>query len=437
MASGNKGLSPLRADRRAALGMLAAGGALASLSRPVLAAGGGSGSDAVAADILRSLLERNLLPFWRRVADLPSVEGYHLNIDNLGQWLEPTNRPIIPQARTTWFFARLARSRWSQPGDLALAKRGFDFLTQRMWHHAPGHGGFVWEVAAKDTYLPTRPDKYLNAQAHALLALSEYAIASGSAEALDWARQAASTIEYRLRNPDDTSDYVDFLRADWSQPPPDLPGYTGLLPSVRAYNARFRLLDALTAYYVLERTPAARTQLTGAISLAERALATTPAHYFRATNPAPSTPRVSYATDLQTIHQLRRARAELGLPEPESYRAVLDSVLRWGEDRRSGGIYEEGAPGQPADRLSKFAWMQSEALLGTCDSWVRTGNVTHRAAFWRTLLWIARRQADWAHGEWHNVLIDGVPSGIKEAPFHTVRAVLYALELLQGRSGGR
>ena len=248
MASGNEWPSTPQADRRATLGMLAAGGALTALPRPVLAAMGDSGSDAAAAVILTFLLEGNLLPFWRRVADSPRVEGYQLNIDNSGRWLEPTNRPIIPQARTTWFFSHLARSRWGRPADLATAKRGFDFLTQRMWDHE--HDGFVWEVA-KETYLPTKPDKYLNAQAHALLALSEYAIASGSTDALEWARRAASTIEERLRNPGDTGDYVDFLRSDWSQPPPDVPGYAGLLPSVRAYNARFRLLDALTAYYVL------------------------------------------------------------------------------------------------------------------------------------------------------------------------------------------
>jgi len=64
---------------------------------------------------------------------------------------------------------------------------------------------------------------------------------------------------------------------------------------------------------------------------------------------------------------------------------------------------------------------------------VRTGDAAHRAAFWRTLLWIARHQADWAHGEWHYALGDGAPAEVREAPFHNVRAVLRSLELLEAR----
>jgi N-acylglucosamine 2-epimerase (GlcNAc 2-epimerase) len=416
--------------RRDALGLLAMG-TLALVPNAALAAA--KGSDGAAVVILEKLLEHNLLSFWRQVANLPSVEGYELHIDDAGQWLQPQNRLIIPQARTTWSFARLARSKWGRPADLAIAQHGFDYLTQRMWDRK--YGGFFWEVGWTDQ-LPTKPDKYLNGQAHALLALSEYALTSRSATARVWAERVADAIDDHLSDPGDAGNYVDFRLRDWSAPPPDQPGYNGLLPHVRAYNARFRLLDARTAYYRLVRTNKARDRLSQAVSLAERALVTEPAFYFGATDPAPSVPRVSYATDLQTIHQLRRARTALGLAEPSSYQHVIDSVLRWGEDHDAGGFYEAGNPGQPSDQPFKDAWVQAEGLWGTCDSWVRSGNVAHRAAFWRTLLWIARRQADWAQGEWYYALGDGAPTGTKEAPFHTIRAVLYALELLQGRVHG-
>jgi mannobiose 2-epimerase len=416
--------------RRAALGLLAAG-ALAPVSGSALAAAGGT--DAAAIALLEELLGRNLLSFWRRVADLPSVEGYELNIDASGRWLQPRNRLLIPQARTTWFLARLARSRWGQPSDLALARHGFDYLTQRMWDKA--YGGFFWELGWAN-HLPTKPDKYLNGQAHALLALSEYALASRSVTARTWAKRAADTIEARLGDPDDAGDYLDFRRRDWSAPPPGQPGYSGLLPNVRAYNARFRLLDAFTAHYALERTQNVRGRLERAVGLAETALVTKPAFYFAATLPATGAPRVSYATDLQTTHQLRRARAALGLAEPAFYHSVIDSVLRWGEDRVAGGFYEEGDSGRPADKPLKDAWVQAEGLLATCDSWVRTGDVAHRAAFGRTLNWITQHQADWVRGEWYPVLGHGAPAGTKEAPFHTVRAALHALEMLYERVDG-
>ncbi len=419
----------LRVDRRAALGLVAAG-ALAAAVKPALAGASEGGGDAAAVAVLEALLERNLLPFWRRVLGRSlAVEGYELNVDEAGRWLQPSNRLLIPQARTTWSFAHLARTRWARPGDRATARHGFAYLTRRMWD--PEHGGFFWEVD-QDTHLPVKPDKYLVGQAHALLALSEHALATNSARARAWADRAAAAIDDHLRDPR-AGDYVDFRLRDWSAPPPGVAGYTGLPPEVRSYNARFRLLDALTAYHELARTRRSRARLREAVAIAERGLATEPAHYFRATDPASGEPRVSYATDMQTVHQLRRARALLGLADNPLYERVLDDDLRWGEDRRRGGIYAAGDPGRPADDRVKYGWMQAEALLATCDSWVRTGDVRHRAAFWRTLLWITRRQADWAHGEWRYALGDGAPAEVREAPFHNMRAVLYALELLEAR----
>ena len=242
-----------RVDRRAALGLLAGARWHRPRSRsPALAVE--SGNDAAAAGILEALLERNLLPFWRRVAGPALGRGLRAQHRRRRQSGPPSNRAIIAQARTTWSFSRLARSGWGRPADLALARHGFEYLTRRMWD--PEHGGFFWVVRVGD-HEPIRPDKYLNGQAHALLALSEYALAARSAEARAWAERAADAIDDHLRDVA-AGDYVDFRNRDWSAPPPDRPGYTGLLPGVRAYNARFRLLDALTVYHELKPTRRAR-----------------------------------------------------------------------------------------------------------------------------------------------------------------------------------
>ena len=110
-------------------------------------------------------------------------------------------------------------------------------------------------------------------------------------------------------------------------------------------------------------------------------------------------------------------------------RLSVEVGLRYGEDRTAGGLYLEGDPGRPADLLAKAGWVQAECLLGTCDSWVRTGNPRHAAAFRRCLLWVLRRQADWAGGDWiSSIPLD--PLTTKDSPFHTGRSVLYCLELL-------
>ena len=60
--------------------------------------------------------------------------------------------------------------------------------------------------------------------------------------------------------------------------------------------------------------------------------------------------------------------------------------------------------------------------------------------FEQTLTWIDRHQIDWAGGEWHHTINeDGSLSGSKasdangawKTPYHSGRAVIHCLELLQ------
>ena len=416
---------PPRVNRRTAAKLLGAGALASAIPAPALAAD--VGSNAAAILILKTLLHANLLPFWRRICDQPAIEGYELNVDAIGQPLGPSIRRIIPQTRTTWFFAHLARSGRGRPRDLEIAAHGFRYLTEHMWDYT--HGGFFPGVDPQKDHQPIEDTrKLLVEQAHGLLALSEYALAvrarSERDEARAWAVRMFEAIDTHLRDPA-TGDYRDALARDW----------TGTPPPERAYPARFRLVDALTVYVELE--PSAAGRLAEAVALADRALVEINGHvHTRSAEPPPATPSVAYLNDLQIVHQLRRARAALGDAAPAlpslSYHRVLDDALRWGEDHPAGGFFEAGSPGVPASNRRKVGFTQAEALLGLCDGWVRTRDLGHGAGFWRTLLWIARRQADWANGDWYPTVLEGVPTnGPKGSPFHTGRSVLRSLELLE------
>lgn len=427
-----------RVDRRGAMGLLAA----AALTPPAArAAAAAAGADhAAAAATLADLLARNLVPFWRRVAGNPSGEGYDLHHDAAGRWLGPSDRCVISQTRTMWFFAYLARSGRGGPGDLGIAAHGFDFLTRRLWDAR--YGGVFWETAWAD-HRPTKADKHLNAQAHALFALSEYALAARSADARAWADRAAAVIDARLRDPA-TGTYREFLQRDWSPPPPDSVGYLGFPPRVRTHGTLIHLIEALLAHDELVRSPSSAARLRQVVALAERALARTPAYYFRPTEPPVGAPRVTYAKDAQTVCLLRRARARLGgaaSAEPASYARVLADALRLGEDRRQGGLFLDGAPGRPADGLFKVAWVQAETLLALADAHARAGDAASGAAFGRVLDWVARRQADWANGAWFGYVTPtgrtgGPKADVWAAPYHNGRSLLDSLALLERRAAG-
>jgi mannobiose 2-epimerase len=115
------------------------------------------------------------------------------------------------------------------------------------------------------------------------------------------------------------------------------------------------------------------------------------------------------------------------------YRMLWDNALEHGFDHRRGGLYENGPPGRPADKLNKIWWVQAEALPSALELWRRTQDERYRRAFELTLDWITNEQADWNAGDWHAAIQpNGRPAGGKSGdwkdPYHQGRAVLECLD---------
>ena len=309
---------------------------------------------------LESILTQSLLPFWRRVADASTGEGYQLNHDIAGRWLGPANLALVTQARMLWFFAHLRRHGRATAVDGRRAERGLAVLIDRFRDKA--HGGYFWQLRYSD-YAPSKPDKQLYAQSFALFALSEHALVSGSAIAAAAAAEAFDVIDARFRDAA-SGNYAEFLLRDWSVPSPLWKDYLGGIGGARTQNTRIHLLEALTTHYELARSPTVANRLAEVVALTERALVRAPAYFFRPTDggvPA----RQSYGHDLETIHLLMRGRALLGLcgSPPAFYGKVVDDALRLAEDRGLGGVFESGPAGGVPDARGRKDWIQAEALL--------------------------------------------------------------------------
>lgn len=435
-----------RLSRRAALTAAGLGFAFASSARagPPLGCGtppcafGPITSLAQARTALQDILNIALLPFWRRLADASTGEGYDLNHDGQGRWLGPVNPTLVGQARVLWFFAHLHRHGRVVPADAARAERGHAILTERLWDRV--HGGFFWEVAAKG-YAPTLPDKQLYGQTFGLYALSEHALVTGSPAATAAAGAAFAVIDARCRDAA-AANYREFRLRDWSAPPPGRVDYLAGVNGVRTHNTRIHLLEALTTYHELAGTDLVASRLAEVVALTEAALVRAPVFYFRATDGAAPT-RQNYGHDIETISLLLRARAQLGLcgDPPAFYRRVVDDALRLGEDKGSGGVFDSGVIGAAADQREKRDWVQAETLLTLCELFRRTRSAARKAAFLRTLDWIGRWQVDWANGSWHGQINRrlqpaGNKAGTWNGPYHTGRAVLGCLRLLDAIAAG-
>jgi mannobiose 2-epimerase len=399
----------------------------------------GSMADARAA--IERILTQNIVPFWLARLRDPDARGYRLNHDAQGTWKGPAPKRAVKQARVLWFLSRLKQSGRAPADCDGLAADGFAFLKERMWD--ADHGGFFWELDERGE-APTMPDKHIYGQAHALFAVSQYALASGDAAAREFADTIFAMIEQRFHDPEFVG-YFEFFCRDWSPCSPGDNGYLGALPDLKLLNSHLHLMEAVAVYDELSANALARQRLLELIDIVGHRCVRMPHgsltdEFCRDWTPldGPTHDRVSYGHDIEAVHLLSAARARAGQTLQETLerdRRLFENAWRFGFDRRHGGVFAAGALGRAADDLRKIWWAQAEALRGALELYSLTGADSYAIAFYRTLDWIQRRQVDWEHGEWHaEIGPDGVARGDKatiwKGPYHNGRAMIEALAIL-------
>jgi mannobiose 2-epimerase len=151
--------------------------------------------------------------------------------------------------------------------------------------------------------------------------------------------------------------------------------------------------------------------------------------------------RVSYGHDLEAGWLLLATADTLRLPPAplvHQARSAVRVMLDHGRDRR-GGVCNSGPLRGRADDRQKIWWVQAECLVACLDQYARSGDEAARQAYLELLDWIATRQVDWVHGEWHHTIhpsgrVTGGKAGPWREPYHAGRAMLECLERL-GRLG--
>lgn len=394
---------------------------------------------------LERLLLENIVPFWfpdvidekhggyrgREVRDNPDV----------------TNRFLMRQCRTLWFFARLSRSRYGTPEFLDAARHGFELISGRFLDQE--FGGYHWAVDAAGRPVADHPQtgeallvKDLCGQSFALYAISEFALASGSPEAERSARELFGVINDKARDRLHGG-FHELYSADWGAVPEGL--VIGADRDYKTFRTQIHLIEALAPYLELTGDPEARASLTELVSLATTSMIFRPIGVgvqvlSRDWKPVMDDHRNvhTYGHDLELIALVHDAQRALGTrpdgaaPAP---RQLFSNAVWWGLDRDQGGFFLSGPVGRKANLHRKILWVQAEALLTSIELYSLTSDPAFGCVAKRTLDWIVNHQADWVNGEWHTVVrSDGSTSNKRgdewNSPYHSGRAVLRSLELL-------
>jgi len=397
-------------------------------------------------ETLERLLIENILSFWYPQVIDSKEGGFRLNHDIQGKWKGPANKHLVTQARTLWFFSRLAKTEHGKNEHLEAARHGYEFLSDRMWDNE--FGGFYWEVDSSGNIV-TKPDKHLYGQAFGLYALSQYAMASGDSSATALVEELFSILEHHAHD-SQYGGYREFFWRDWSQPSADVKGYMNTAPNIKQLNTHIHLMEAITPYYELTKDRVAQERLIELLFIQSNAVVVrtdgdcTYAYQINWT-PLQGTAhdRINYGHDLENVWMLIEACDTAGVPNSpllDLYRTLFNYSLRYGFDLTNGGFYLAGRFNMPADSREKIWWIQAEGLICALQMYCLTGDEIYLNCFSQTLDWIVKHQVDWENGEWYAQIDEnGSPSGDKagnksgawKSPYHNGRAMIRCLELLQ------
>jgi mannobiose 2-epimerase len=387
-------------------------------------------------------LRTNVVPFWfPRSVDTVNG-GYTVHYGPKGEPLPGGVKMIVTQSRQLWLASALLRSRYAAPGLREAADHGFRFLRDAMWDKA--NGGFYWQVDATGRKV-MRAQKHLYGQAFAIYAISEYALATGDRDALAFALQAFRLVDAKAHDAVHGG-YREYFAADWGTPPDGDTSPLGAPPGVKLMNTHLHLLEAWTTLLRASADPIVRERLIELVSVETHAVvrAGWTAHTDR--HQADWTPildaaaaRVSYGHDLENIWLVSDALDALNLPAAPYtglFRDVFAYSRQYGWDDATGGFFDSGPKGQPADRRQKVWWVQAEVIVAALEMYRQTRDPAYLDVFEKTWRFIDTAQTDWTHGEWfESIAPDGTPSrGNKAGPwkggYHNGRALLQVLDRL-------
>ena len=394
--------------------------------------------------VLEKTLIQNILDFWLTKTIDTQNGGYRIRVDPAGNSRGDGPKAIVTQARNVWLYSRAARAGF---GDrkrlLAAAGHGYTFLTEKMWDAK--NGGFHWEVDAAGQ-AKTKPNKHLYGQAFGLYAISEYAMASGRKDALQFATRFFELLESKAHD-SRYGGYREYFAENWSTAPPSEPSYMGGgAPGIKLMNTHLHLMEAVSTFYRASKLPLARERLLELIQIQSNAVVRK--HLTACTDQYEEdwTPRldganarVSYGHDLENIWLLVEASESAGVPYHalnDLFRELFQYSLRYGWDTERGGFFYTGWFRQPADNRNKSWWVGAEALVSALTMYKIFKDPRYYAVFEKQWDFLNRHQIDWKNGEWHDtVLPDLTVRGDKahawKAGYHQGRAMIESLRLLK------
>lgn len=355
-------------------------------------------------------LRSGILDFWAAHAIDRERGGYITNLDESGRWAEDDKKYLLTQTRMVWVFARAHRHGIDDRGYLDLAEHGVRFLIDAMWDQQ--HGGFYWLVDGDGQVV--KDGKSVYTQSFAIYALSEYHLASGDAEALDYAERLFDL--FVTHAADEGLGFRERFTREWTQ-------RDSTKSPTKTLDTHMHLMECFTTLYQASGKAVHRQALADLVELIVERCVDPEGGYAYSTFDRDFVPilredghtRTSYGHNVELAWLLLEALDALGR-DREAYRAVvlalIDHAIENGQDEERGGLAMYGplrghvlaAEHLGEKRLLKSWWEQAEMLVATLEAYAWTGEARYLETFEQTMGWIWSHHVDPERGGWYGIV---------------------------------
>ena len=383
---------------------------------------------------MRSELENNILPFWMNKMEDNEQGGFYGEITGDDELRPEASKGAILNARILWTFSAAYRL-LKKPEYLKTATRAKRYLIDRFYD--PQYGGIYWELDYKGNPLDTK--KQIYAIGFAIYGLSEYARATGDAEALEYAQRLFEVIEQHSFDPVQNG-YLEALTRDW-QPIEDMRLSDKDENEKKTMNTHLHILEPYTNLYRVWKDERLERQLRNLIDVfITRILDPQTGHLnlFFEEDWTNKYRIYSYGHDIEASWLIHEAALVLGdetvLKRIEPLIVRIAQAADEGLNPDGSMIYENFLDKQKIDRELHW-WVQAENVVGHINLYQHFRDESALDIAARCWEFIKAKLIDHEHGEWHwSILPDGTvnrkddKAGFWKCPYHNGRMCMEVIE---------
>ena len=383
---------------------------------------------------MRSELENNILPFWMNKMEDNEQGGFYGEITGNDELRPEASKGAILNARILWTFSAAYRL-LKKPEYLKTATRAKRYLIDRFYD--PEYGGIYWELDYKGNPLDTK--KQIYAIGFAIYGLSEYARATGDAEALEYAQRLFEVIEQHSFDPVQNG-YLEALTRDW-QPIEDMRLSDKDENEKKTMNTHLHILEPYTNLYRIWKDERLERQLRNLIDVfITRILDPQTGHLnlFFEEDWTNKYRIYSYGHDIEASWLIHEAALVLGdetvLKRIEPLIVRIAQAADEGLNPDGSMIYENFLDKQKIDRELHW-WVQAENVVGHINLYQHFGDESALDIAARCWEFIKAKLIDHEQGEWHwSILPDGTvnrkddKAGFWKCPYHNGRMCMEVIE---------